>query len=204
MWRRCLRGGLLVGSLAAGALLADLGLTVFAGGNCTFTGRWLRSRLVQPSEKQGDSMARVFSPAECRSPLEPGCRRCVGKLRCSAYQVYVSNRSAPGVYRPGGLTLDSPPPGLKKCARCTVNERRALEQLERMLTCYLVPTDRSTPDAADPPFQYVSAQGACDRYRSMDDFLMDPSFHAGSCEQYCFELRLLRSRCPASERSRPR
>ena len=204
MWRRCLRGGLLAGSLAAGALLADLGLTVFAGEDGTFTGRWFRFRLVQPSEKQADFVARVSGPAECRSPLEPGCQRCVGKLRRSAYQLCVSNQSAPEVYRPVESILDEPPPGLKQCARCTVNHRRALEQLERIQTCYLVPTDRATPDRADPPLQYVSTQGACDRYRSMDDFSMDPSFCAGSCEQYCYERCLLRSRCPASERSRPR
>gem|GEM_PF-3655625 len=128
--------------------------------------------------------------ASCADPAEPGCSRCLSHVNPDGTP-FVLEGGAEGYT--SGRSLPDLPAALRPCARCRKEHRLALRALAAVTTCQEVQVN----DAGVVNYgESVSTEGYCSRYRTAHDFGIDPSFYAGSCESYCWQLFVARQHCP--------
>ena len=156
------------------------------------------SKKRSPSATETLSVSRGPRTSECRSPLEPGCRRCVERFGGDSYHLHTRSEAGPAdEYGEPTWVHGTPPPELKPCALCTVGHERALRRRESQQTCQDFESGNGLSGSPDE----VSTRGQCDRYHSILDFLPDPGFAPSSCLYYCFDLAVLQSRCSRASRT---
>jgi len=175
-------------SRASRRLAAWLAALLMVGG--VTVGVWVTRARLSPPRPQPSSAGLPPASASCADPAEPGCSQCLSHLNPDGTP-FVLEGGAEGYT--SGRSLPDLPGALRPCARCRKEHRLMLEALSRVTTCQEVHVD----DAGTPTYgESVSTEGYCSRYRSAEDYGMDPSFHAGSCERHCWQLFVAREHCP--------